>query len=178
MQMLHAAGVPVVGSFPAFEDNIVLRLRDPNNLEVRREFYHSCRGMAIKLLDPHLCQPPIARDFRCIFLSRHPVEQAKSMLKLIGQRGNRQQRLAMERSVRSDTDAARKAMTRIGDGRYLNLPFENIIHDPLGAAQSIAGWVHTYRARPLDVEAMARCVRRRPATCLPYMLELEMIAHA
>lgn len=174
MQMLAAAGVETVGSYPDFEDDINMRL--PSE-DAQREFIERARGRAVKLLDPHLHQPPAGLEYRVIFLPRHPVEQAKSMLKLAGASDNRRSRRAMETSVRSDTVRARDAATRIGGGRFYNLPFENIIHDPQGAAAWIAGCVQRWNSAPLDVEAMARCVRRRPATCLPYMLELELLSH-
>lgn len=174
MQMLHAAGVPTFGTFPAFEDNLNMRLPQ---IEAQREFVQACAGKAVKLLDPHLHAPPIGLEYRTIFLTRHPVEQAKSMLKLIGSGTDRKARRAMEHAVRRDTGRAREAVIRIGDGRFYNMPFEHLIHDPLGSAEAIAKWVWKYGDLPLDVEAMARCVRRRPASCLPYMLELELLAH-
>lgn len=174
MQMLAAGGAACVGTYPDFEDDLTM---DLPGIDAQRTFVERCKGRAVKLLDPHLHQPPIGLEYRSIFLTRHPVEQAKSMLKLVGARNDRHARRAMEHSVRGDTGRARAAMTRIGDGSFHNLPFENIIHDPLGAAEGIARYVHRYRATPLDVEAMARCVRRRPAGCLPYMLELELLSN-
>lgn len=174
MQMLAAGGVETVGSYPDFEDDINMRL--PSE-DAQREFLERSRGRAVKLLDPHLHQPPAGLEYRVIFLSRHPVEQAKSMLKLAGASDNRRSRRAMESSVRSDTVRAREAVTRIGAGRFYNLPFENIIHDPDGVAKWIVGYLLRGHRAPLDVAAMARCVRRRPATCLPYMLELELLSH-
>lgn len=175
MQMLDAAGVPVVGSYPDYEDDVNMSLPA---LDAQRDFASRCAGKAVKLLDPHLHAPPIGLDYRCIFLTRHPVEQAKSILKLIGARGDRQARRAMESSVRRDTVRARDAVTRIGTGQFYNLPFEHIIHDPLGTAQQLQSYLRPWHGPPFDVEAMARRVRRRPATCLPYMLELELIPHA
>jgi hypothetical protein len=174
MQMLAAAGVPTVGVYPAFEDAMTLRLPA---LDAQREFYAAAKGRAVKLLDPHLHAPPIGLEYRTIFLSRHPAEQAKSMLKLLGTRNDRAARRAMEHSVRQDTGRARQAVARIGDGRFLNLSFENIIHDPLGAAIAIAAHIRRSPAEWISVDAMVRCVRRRPPTCLPYMLELELIHH-
>ncbi len=176
MQMLDAAGAPCVGIWPDFEDEVSI-LRDLKDVDVQRAFYTTCKGRAVKLLDPHLNQPPIGLDYRNIFLSRNPAEQAKSMLKLLGMTNNRRARKAMEQAVRTDEALARQAMTKIGDGRYLNIPFENLIHDPEHTAGVIADWVRVWRGQPLDVGAMARCVRRRPAKCLPYMLELELLAH-
>lgn len=174
MQMLDAAGVPAIGTFPAFEDRVTAELPA---VDAQRDFFARCAGHAVKLLDPHLHQPPIGLNYRAIFLTRHPVEQAKSILKLIGARNDRAARRAMEHSVRRDTGRAREAVIRIGDGRFYNMPFEHLIHDPLGAAEAIAKWVWNGRDELLDVEKMARCVRRRPATCLPYMLEMELISH-
>ncbi|CAM8631623.1 hypothetical protein [Sphingobium cupriresistens] len=174
MQMLSAAGLPTVGTFPAFEDGLTLRLP---SLEAQREFFARCPGHAFKLLDPQDHAPPVGLDYRCIFLTRHPVEQAKSMLKLAGMGNDRKARRATEASVRRDTVRAREAVRRIGTGAVLSLPFENIIHDPIGAAEAIASYLRPDRDPPLDVQAMARCVRRRPASCLPFMLEMELIAH-
>jgi hypothetical protein len=176
MQMLAAAGAPCVGTYPDFEDAVSVLL-DPKDIEGQRAFYEAAKGRAVKLLDPHLNNPPIGLDYRNIFLSRNSAEQAKSMLKLLGMANNRKARKAMEQAVRNDEARARLAMTKIGDGRYLNIPFENLIHDPEHTAGVIADWVRTWRGQPLDVEKMARCVRRRPATCLPHMLELELLAH-
>lgn len=174
MQMLAAAGISTIGTYPDFEDDLNMRLPD---LEAQREMALRAPGHAMKLLDPHLHAPPVGYDYRTIFLTRHPVEQAKSMLKLVGERNNRNARRAMEVAVRRDTCTARDAVTRIGSGQFYNMPFEHLIHDPMGAAEGIARYLHRYRDEPLDVEAMARCVRRRPATCLPYLLELELLSH-
>ncbi len=172
MQMLSAAGVPTIGSYPDFEDDLNLRLPD---LDAQREVAMRAPGHAMKLLDPHLHAPPVGYEYSTIFLTRHPVEQAKSMLKLVGERNNRNARRAMETIVRRDTGIARAAVARISTDQFYNLPFEHLIHDPLGSAQAIARYLHRYRDKPLDVEAMAKCVRRRPASCLPYMLELELL---
>lgn len=168
MQMLAAAGVPTVGAFPSFEINDELELR--LNPVAWRSLVS---GKAVKVLDAQRVLPPAEHlDRRMILLTRHPGEQAKSALKLIGARRDRQAKRAMEAGMRRDTRTVSAAMGRIG--RFLNLPFENIIHDPRGAAEAIARELQPY-PRPLDVDAMARCVRRRPATCLPYLLELELL---
>lgn len=172
MQMLSAAGIPTVGSFPDFEDDMTSRLP---SLEAQREFADRCKGRAVKIIDPHLHAPPVGMDYRTIFLTRHPVEQAKSILKLVGARKDRQARRAMEAIVRKDTVIAKDAAARIGTGQFYNMPFEHLIHDPVGSAEAIAKYVWRYGQPTLDVEAMARCVRRRSATCLPYMLEMELL---
>lgn len=174
MQMLAAAGVPAVGTYPDFEDAVVMRLPE---LEAQRDFAARCRGRAVKLLVPHLHAPPIGLEYRVIFLSRHPVEQAKSMLKLIGASNNRAARRAMELSVRRDTARARNALALMGDGKALCLTFENIIHDPLCAAMAIDRYLRAPGGPALDTRAMEECVRHRPATCLPFMLETELVRH-
>jgi len=172
MQMLDVAGVPTIGRYPDFEDDVNLRLP---NLEAQREFTERCAGRAVKLIDPHLHGPPIGLEYRTIFLTRHPLEQAKSMLKLIGARNDRRARRAMETSVRRDTMTARQAVARLGAGEFYHLPFENIIHDPVSAANRIARFLDLPAG---NGEKMARVVRRRPPTCLPYLLELELLSHA
>ena len=171
MQMLAAACVPTIGVYPAFEDDINMRLPD---LDAQREFYARCPGHAVKLIDPHLHAPPVGLDYRCIFLTRNTTQQARSILKMAGAPNDRKSRRAMETNVRRDTPRARAAIERIGSGRFLQLGFEEIIHDPAMAASRIALWAGI----PLCVgthDAMTACVRRRTAACLPYLMELEMI---
>lgn len=171
MQMLAAAKVPTLGAYPAFEDDINMRLPD---LDAQREFYERCPGRAVKLIDPHLHAPPFGLDYRCIFLTRNTTQQARSILKLVGVPNDRRARRAMEASVRQDTSRARAAVERIGSGRFLQLGFEELIHDPAMAASRIALWAGVTRPH-FVLDAMARVVRRRPAACLPYLMELEMI---
>lgn len=171
MQMLAAACVPTIGDYPGFEDDINMRLPD---LDAQREFYARAPGHAVKLIDPHLHAPPVGLDYRCIFLTRNTTQQARSILKMAGAPNDRRARRAMETGVRRDTTRARAAIERIGSGRFLQLGFEEIIHDPAMAASRIALWTGV----PLRAgahEAMTACVRRRPAACLPYLMELEMI---
>ncbi|QUT04009.1 hypothetical protein KFK14_12720 [Sphingobium phenoxybenzoativorans] len=176
MQMLAAAGVPTVGDWPDFEHSSATGL--PGNYA---EWLPLAKGRAVKALDPHRWTLPGYSNYALIWLSRHPVEQAKSMLKLIGQRNDRQARRAMEASVRRDAQIARKAVDRamlVGGSdlsRTLSLPFETMIHAPDIAAAKIASLLFEVTGRHVDTDAMARCVRKRPATCLPYMLELELI---
>lgn len=170
MQMLHAAGVPTVGDWPAFERNDELSLRaDPAAWRALTV------GKAVKALDPQRVPVPSSYEHRIIVLTRNPEQQAKSMLKMAGFKPNREARRAMEHSVRQDEEPLRRAAMDMGPGNFLKLSFENIIHDPMEAATRIANHVRYVNEPQLDTGAMAACVRSRPATCLPYMLEVELI---
>ena len=71
MQMLAAGGMRTpYSSFPSYEI--------PHGIKVLMgELY----GGAVKILDPHVHQPPKGHVYRFIWLDRDPVQQAKSMAK-------------------------------------------------------------------------------------------------
>ncbi|WP_234151490.1 sulfotransferase family protein [Sphingobium sufflavum] len=177
MQMLSAAGIPTVGTYPDFEDEGEVRLRsDPG------AWSQVAQGRAVKVLDPHLDTPPHGFDYRCIFLTRNPAEQGLSILKLLGAPSDRRSRRAMLADLRLSDAKARQAIIGLV-GQYYNLPFESIITDPRGTAEHLASYLYLHRRRArIDVDdmidAMAACVRPRDVACLPYMLEEELLRNA
>ncbi|WP_337846840.1 hypothetical protein [Sphingomonas sp.] len=169
MQMLHAGGMPCDGTFPDFEA-ISLHLMSHDAWIART------RGRAVKVLDPHLYPPPVGPDYRTIWLTRDPSEQARSALKLIGGPDTRHARRAFARSYVKDRRKAIQALMKADAHRagILELSFEAIIREPLRVASSIAAFVGIEGRVP--VAQMAKCVIPRPVTCLPFMLERQLIA--
>lgn len=168
MQMLDAGGYPVVGTWPDYEDAVSMKPGSP-------AFMAAAQGRAVKVLDAQRFTLPRGPRYRWIWLSREISEQARSMLKLSGASQDRHNRRAMEASLRRDTPAAKMSLMRAGahlDAGVLELTFEALLRNPAGAASGIARYV----GQPLDTAAMAKCVRPRSALCLPYLMELEMIA--
>lgn len=170
MQMLAAAGVPTVGTYPDFE---VVDVAHALPADPCRWIDHIL-GKAVKVLDPHRRRPPGGPDYFTILLRRDYTEQARSALKLVGVADTRENRRAMAADLRRDMGAARRALLFAGAGRrgILDLTFEELILDPAWAARAIA----TYLGGDLDEAAMVACVRQRPTGCLPYMLEDQLVA--
>jgi len=170
MQMLAAAGVPTVGQYPDFEVTDVAKLLPGDPC---RWLEHAV-GKAVKVIDPHRGRPPAGPDYHTIWLRRDVNEQAKSMLKLIGLPDTRENRRQWSASVRRDMAPARRAvLASHGHGRpMLELTFEQLVIDPETTAREIADYV----GRDLDHAAMAACVVSRSPRCLPYLLEVSLIA--
>jgi hypothetical protein len=77
MHMLHAGGIPCMGSKPDFE------VDEFNNRPVKAAFLERHSGHAFKLLDPH--RTPLPHGFRgvLVWLDRDPAQQAKSQAKFV-----------------------------------------------------------------------------------------------
>lgn len=161
MQMLQAGGFPVTGEYPSFECLA----------------YNSGGAPppdgASKILDLHL-NPPPGGPYRWIWLDRNPNEQAQSQAKFLrlvcGLRiaGPEVHRLA--RSYKGDRETCFEVMRRLG-GEVLSVTFEELVTESATTAARIASFVGLR-----DSERMAAVVRKRPAGCLPYLLECDLIA--
>lgn len=152
MQMLDAAGIPCVGRFPAFEED------DP----------WVGTGRAVKWLDPHRrpLRVAIGSRYRCIWLSRDPVEQARSQLKWFSPEmltvGVDEATRVLAESLR---DESVDALRRLPLPRLMTT-FEAIIGRPRASAARIADFLGRPFA-PLDVDAMAARVIPRGPECQP-----------
>lgn len=164
MQMLDAAGVFTVGTFPAYEDATG----------------RAGPGSAVKWLDPHRLRAPFRDKAVVIWLDRDVIEQAKSQIKMIS--------LLYGGIIPIDADPAPMAMglrrdrikaRRVVD-RYPVLPltFEELVTDPLTAAGNIALWLSRWFP-VLDPERMADAVLPRGVECLPDLaIEQRLVAQA
>lgn len=168
MQMLAAGGLPCLGAFPAFEDD---RAKAP----MTPEFSAACAGHAVKILDPQRIGLPDRA--RVVWLYRNTSEQAKSFAKFLrmvaGMPVTRDERRGIERGFRQDE---RDAMRAIAGRPTLALHFEQILWNPLRAAQQLAEFTGT---PGFDAAAAARAVLPRPPRCMPGMgVELMLLAQA
>lgn len=174
MQMLRAGGMRVVpDEGPAHEDQRAVTL--PGEAAWLAE----CRGAAIKILDIHTFTPPPAHPYRFIVLTRDTAEQAASQIKMLGAFGNavrtdRRMRRSLTVQIAKDEMRIRRLVAFYPDSAHLLLRFENVLTDPLGAARAMAALVD----QPLDVDAMAAVVIRRPPQCLAGMLEFDFAGSA
>ena len=165
MQMLAAAGMPMTGRYPAYEDERIFDHR----------FYPSFVGRAVKFLDPHNGYIPEGYSFRWIWLRRNESEQAKSQVKFYTWMSKKKLRPGSERvlakSIADDDPKCMAVLERLG-GEVLHLRFEDILSSPADAAERIAQHLH------LDAEAakkMLPVVVMRPPGCLSYMLEERLV---
>lgn len=172
MQMLHAAGVPCIGEWPAFETEA------SGVGSFRSDRFAALSETAIKLIDPANLPVGDMPNHIVVWLDRNPREQAKSQVKLLRQMGIRLPR----HSVRAFEDDIRKSRAKHrarggipGGCPFINLRFEDLIVIPQVETPRLAGFLaeHGYS---VSAEVMAKQVRRRSVGCLPGFLEAELLA--
>ena len=165
MQMLSAAGLPTIGTYPDFEctENRQLLVDDP---EAWRD---AVAGKAVKVLDVHRTGIPPILGARIIWLDRDRTEQAKSQLKILSSafstilaQDNRESRRAMEASLRRDREASLALLRRTGSQ----------VRRPCLSAETIGT---LFDADEEAVDRMAEVVIPRTPGCLPYILEYQLV---
>lgn len=162
MQMLRAAGVPVAGRAPAFED-IPVSLKG-----VDLDWLDAQRGRAVKWIDPVEASIPNPEDwrYRVIFLNREAEQQAISQLKLLHLRSDRRMRRAMTARVARDTARAARIVNRLaGTHGVLHLRFEQLITRPDVAAAKLARFCDMHGFPFGDPDLAAAEVLPRGAGC-------------
>ena len=163
MQMLHAAGVPCAGTPPAFEDVPV----SPRGVD--HDWLAGQCGRAVKWIDPTVTRlrPPPGQH-GAIFLSRDPMQQALSQLKLLAARHDRNTRRAMKKQVEADSVRACVIVQRLFGVHYVqSLYFERIIDRPKDAARKMALLCDTLGLPFGSEDAAAAVVIRRSPLCAP-----------
>lgn len=173
MQMLNAAGVPCAGTAPAFEDIPVA----PSGVD--HDWLARQGGCAVKWIDPTVTKVR-HRNGAAIFLSRDPVEQAKSQLKMLGARNDRTARRAMANSVQRHTRHARAIVTNLFGAHFvLPLHFDKILRNPAYAADRLAHFCDLLGLPFGAPDDAASVVHKRDAKCAPGLsAELRMIDEA
>lgn len=163
MHMLHAGGIPCIGTKPDFE------VEEVNHRQVDPAFLARHPGHALKLLDPHETPLPVGTRAVLIWLDRDPDQQARSQAKFVRMTmsgipmPNRSTLRRWAAGLRGDRA---KALARFPGWPRLELKFEAIITGPETTAHQIAGFLCQWWP-DLDVERMAAQVRPRPTDCAP-----------
>jgi hypothetical protein len=173
MQMLDAAGVPVVGKFPAYEPDVI-------EGQITPEFLEAHPNAAFKFLDPHLKLLPVGPKYRFIFLTRSRRQQALSQLKMLRLMGMMQGSVTdvqMTTHEESLANEERKGldMLRQHEGIVILVRFEDIIARTESAVFRIADLLRLDGAAQ---ERMRACVKPRSASMYPGMLEVDLMAEA
>jgi hypothetical protein len=174
LQMLSAAGVPVFHDegmgYPSFEThNTTDRASDPRWLD-------GLDGYAVKWLEPKHTVPPVGfnPDVRVLWMKRDYSQQAKSAVKFMHACGfeclSRDMRLVFAASYKRDEDSS-LALWRERGAVHVQ-QFEQLIENPQQAAVEVCAFLNLNA----DVDRMAAVVRQRQTDCLPYMLEMTLIA--
>lgn len=166
MQMLAAAGVPHVGSFPDFEDAAV------NPPRVTRPVLDALEPCALKILDPHRAGPIFAGlNAVVIWLDRDRIEQAASQIKLarfgttgeIPERASRRELRAMASNLDRDRRLALAALQPLP---MLRISYESLIEMPVMTARAMV-WQLARVGYSLDPDVMEACVHKASAVCAP-----------
>lgn len=174
MRLLHAAGVPVVAdnllSFECERASVTTphRLRDG-------EWWESCRGKAVKLLEPQHLNLPRGLPLQLVWCQRDPLQQAKSQLKILrfwcGLKASSGDLSRMVKGLRQDTPRVQAALQEAyPEARFLICFFEDTLKEPGLMSTHLCRWAGLDPA-PERVAAMVRQVLPRGAGCLPYLLE-------
>jgi hypothetical protein len=171
MHMLWRGGCPVAGDPPSFEtDNI-------SPYGVNLPWLRDQAGRAVKWIDPTVARidrKDVPAKPTIICLTRDPKEQARSQLKLIGERVNRKAVAGMARTIVSDTKLMRTRLSILGD--CFTMEFEQIIRDPRAAAIVLRSLVKRTFNSELDIKAASQVVIPRWPQCAPDLsIELDLM---
>lgn len=167
LQMLDAAGVPVVGEYPIYEPG----------LEFNEELVATLDGKAFKILDPHENELPMGPSYRFIFLTRSRRQQTLSHLKMLRLTQNLKGRITdsdialYEESLAKDRVASFEKI-RTYEGRTITIGFEDLVARTGATVNRIAWFLGLDSTAE---ERMAKCVVPRSVSVYPGMLELDLI---
>lgn len=188
MRMLDVGGMPVsCDSKASYEWNdsrwvkmMGEEFSDPPQAPEGHWLYQ-CVGMAIKCIDPHQFILPRLNgvSYNFVFLSRDHLEQARSILKflaetmpVLGVRRSHFEIAIMKKGLDQDEPRTMAWLQeKYPDSRILKMRFENLLALPLICATNLSDFL----GGNLDVEKMARIVKRRGPECQPGV-EIEMQA--
>lgn len=174
MQMLHAGGVPVHGSWPSYEDPAQLR-------DAARWWSECAPWSAAKVIDPHRFTDRWSGPAVVIFLSRDHVEQARSALRFMMTCGmtfpfDSEAIKRWSESLDAELPIARGAVTRAGARPALHLRFGAVVESTACSVEAICDFLRERTPwHDLDREAMAEVVVRRSAAAMTFPLETRLL---
>ena len=163
MQMLHAAGVPIVtdGLREPGEDNPRGYFEDERVKALYKDeedgaWLVEARGKAIKIISFLLRDLPPSNDYRIIFMRRDLDEVLASQRKMLERRGeptdtSDRQMFALWTSHLAQVDELLSSSRHI---RALDVEYRDVVAEPRGQARRI----HDFLGQDLDVERMVAAV--------------------
>lgn len=175
MQMLHRAGIPCAGEWPAFEPDEIA----PSRGYLDRDWLKSHAGHAIKLLDPFRFHIDADIDRLIIWLDRDHKQQARSQAKfthlLAGvPMPNRRQLRRWEGRLFEDRP---RSMLRLGlKWPKLVVRFEDLIQPGSVTTAEITTFLRGFGLGDFSAEEMQKAIRPRGPECQPGLdIELSLI---
>ena len=156
MQMLYDGGMPVyydkAGSFETIKSTQL-----PRN----DKWLEDCKGKAVKILDLHRFVPTPRFNYRFIWISRRPRDQAESTIKFwkaTGKKFRKKDQVLKSHlrvSYTKDMIICNDVMMALANRKLpLMLRFENIIANSSDSAVRIANFAD----EPLDIDKMKKAV--------------------
>ncbi len=169
MTMLDRGGFPVGDMPPAYETCTPMRAGS-----VRPEALTPFHGIAVKWIDPTVSLVPAGTKAITVWLDRDPVEQARSQLKLMGQRATRRQIRALASSLHRDTGKCHGIVRALGPCLFTS--FERILSSPSAEALRMQQFLGDM---VFDPARAADAVRpRSPACASDLAMEFDLMSAA
>ena len=190
MRMLEAGGISLyydnskpidfVESGQAYINyNVVLR-------ESKQVDFTKCLGKAVKVLTPTKVEIPIGPQYLFIWMDRKIKHMANSNRKFMRRFANNPDAVRSDMAQFADSASDQELHDYISTHRMLGLAmlreyhgsrlimvrFEQMLKKP----RLIANKVQRFVGQPMDIRKMSDIVVKRPAYCLPKMLEEQIYA--
>lgn len=171
MQMLDAGGYPCVGEYPSYET------RESSAFELTNDYVKKASGAALKVIDPQMATARGVDLSQCriIFLTRDPIEQAKSQIKMANMifkaaEPTRENIRAMSAGIKRDLQLCRKIFK---GQEVLYISFENLITKPENTVSKLSDFVGGID----EGKALSQLRLRKPENYTGF-LEMELIENA
>ena len=133
------------------------------------------RGCCLKLFDPCIYPPPPGGTYRFILTRRDPKQQAKSNAKFLrvmtleGRKMDTSSAKVMKTviaSIKRDNIAIEALLSGYENAQTMRVQFEDLVRNPEPVVEKLNAFVG-----PIDTTIALAQMIKRPAKCLPYMLE-------
>ena len=185
MRMLEAGGIPPYydNSKPMswkeegityLNHNIILRETDKIKDLVKGDgsWLKECYGMAVKVLTPSKVVLPKGYSYKFIWCDRKIKHMVKSQQK---EAYNAKRSCPSEHIMISNAKEARiagkKLIKSYPDSDFMEVRFESMIKSPTSIVVRLGKFLGVPFGKQLMAGNMAAVVVKRPASCMPYMME-------
>lgn len=133
------------------------------------QWLDDCEGKAVKILSPSKIRIPPGRKYRFVYMDRKPKHIAKSQEKYFRRSKVKgfPDRGPMEQIAMAERGRGLSILKGYPNSKMLVVKFENLISKPLAEGHRVSKFL----GLKMDIDSMSKIVMKRPAKCLPIMLE-------